>query len=271
MLVSSLALLAGSCDSSSNRIQTVDGNVSIFQPRSASHSLGLRGTKTVALTFDDGPNITATPEILDYLREEGIKATFFLIGNNVDAHPSLVQRIADDGHTLGNHSNSHPNMPTLGKQNINRVYREIADADRKISPFMRPTNRYYFRPPEGAWAEFESSAMNRHPDLVKYIAPVKWDVGGANIYADEYGRPVNRVTNNLIAAADWECWSRKIAPGVCAAGYFNAIQQIQGGIVLMHDRGPNEIVMVKVLVRALKEQGYRFVSLDEIPQMEQFK
>ena len=68
---------------------------------------GHGGERTVALTFDDGPS-PDTPQVLDFLRDENIKATFFLIGREVEKYPEIARRIAADGHEIGNHSYSHP-------------------------------------------------------------------------------------------------------------------------------------------------------------------
>ncbi len=67
----------------------------------------------IALTYDDGPEPVNTPRILDILDEEDVKATFFITGENALAHPTIVQRIHDEGHVIGNHSYSHANFTTL--------------------------------------------------------------------------------------------------------------------------------------------------------------
>ncbi len=66
--------------------------------------------RTVALTFDDGPLPQNTPQVLDALRTLGVKATFFLTGSNVSAHPELARRIVTEGHAIGNHTWSHSNL-----------------------------------------------------------------------------------------------------------------------------------------------------------------
>ena len=66
-----------------------------------------RREHAVYLTFDDGPIPEATPFILDVLRDEGVKATFFCVGDNVRKHPELFQRILDEGHRVGNHTHNH--------------------------------------------------------------------------------------------------------------------------------------------------------------------
>jgi peptidoglycan-N-acetylglucosamine deacetylase len=78
------------------------------------------GGSTVALTFDDGPNPDATPRILDALRERGVKATFFVLGRHADLWPELVRRIADEGHTLGNHGWHHRKLHVRGPGYVRR-------------------------------------------------------------------------------------------------------------------------------------------------------
>jgi peptidoglycan-N-acetylglucosamine deacetylase len=78
------------------------------------------GRRTVALTFDDGPNPEATPRILDALRERGVKATFFVLGRHADLWPELVRRVADEGHTLGNHGWHHRKLHVRGPAYVRR-------------------------------------------------------------------------------------------------------------------------------------------------------
>ena len=67
-----------------------------------------RGEKgTISLTFDDGPDPEVTPRVLDVLREEGVKGSFFVIGRIAEKHPELVQKIVDEGHVVGNHTYNH--------------------------------------------------------------------------------------------------------------------------------------------------------------------
>ena len=92
----------------------------------------LRGAnKTVALTFDDGPNVEATPAILDALKARGVRATFFILGRHAEQWPELVKRVADEGHAIGNHGYFHRKLHfkspsyvrtdlTLGTQAIER-------------------------------------------------------------------------------------------------------------------------------------------------------
>ncbi|MCZ2818541.1 LysM peptidoglycan-binding domain-containing protein [Modestobacter sp. VKM Ac-2984] len=88
--------------------------------------------RTVALTFDDGPLPQNTPDVLDVLRANGVKATFFVRGDQAAAHPDLVQRIVDEGHAIGNHTWSHPDLsqltPAARTAQIERATQTVVDA-----------------------------------------------------------------------------------------------------------------------------------------------
>ncbi len=101
--------------------------------------------RVVALTFDDGPTPDATERILSILRERGVKATFFVIGGALEQHPELGQRIAQEGHELGNHSYSHERMifktPSFIREEIERTDQLIRNTG-----YQGPIQ---FRPPYG--------------------------------------------------------------------------------------------------------------------------
>lgn len=83
----------------------------------------------VALTFDDGPHASNTPRLLDILRARNVKATFYVIGKNVDLYPNIVRRTVAEGHEIGNHTYNHPKLSSLGQD---RVFAEIRKCDDAI-------------------------------------------------------------------------------------------------------------------------------------------
>src|SRR5690606_230382 len=108
----------------------------------------LRGStskREVALTFDDAPDDYFTPQILDVLKNEGVQATFFVVGNRIEAHPEIVRRMVNEGHVLGNHSYNHANLPKLSDSNFRN---QILITDRLIEAITgyKPT---FVRPPYG--------------------------------------------------------------------------------------------------------------------------
>ena len=123
-------------------IWSVVAGLTAQQVRVRNHGTG----KRLHLTFDDGPHPECTPMLLDVLAQCDAKATFFLLGRHAQAHPELVARIAREGHTIANHSMTHPNFRTLGPR---AQLSQIDQADAVLAPFDG-RKRHPFRPPRGA-------------------------------------------------------------------------------------------------------------------------
>ena len=130
----------------------------------------------IALTFDDGPDPTTTPAILDVLRAHNVKATFFVIGARAEQHPELIQRIASEGHTLGNHTYYHRNMTGLSP---NLALKELQDTqaaiDRALGGHFRTT---LFRPPCGAPYITDTDKLPMIQRLMQeqQMYPVMWNI-----------------------------------------------------------------------------------------------
>ena len=114
----------------------------------------------VALTFDDGPSAEWTPKILDILKQKGVKATFFIVGESGETNPGLVQRILTEGHEIGNHTFTHPN---LGETSTEVARLEINATQRLVEALTGRSMRL-FRPPFFGDAE---------PTTPSEIEPVK--------------------------------------------------------------------------------------------------
>jgi peptidoglycan/xylan/chitin deacetylase (PgdA/CDA1 family) len=119
-----------------------------------------RHEKAVYLTFDDGPIPEATPFILDTLKAFGVKATFFMVGDNVRKHPELYQRIVDEGHQVGNHTHNH----MVG---LTHTIKEYSYNVEKANAYIRS---HLFRPPHG-WMRLSQYAM-----LSRKYKVVMWDL-----------------------------------------------------------------------------------------------
>jgi peptidoglycan/xylan/chitin deacetylase (PgdA/CDA1 family) len=125
--------------------------------------------RELALTFDDGPNDAATPELLEVLARHGVRATFFNMGSFARQRPEIVRAVAAAGHLLGNHTMSHPKLSfTSGK----RVRQELADCNAVLEDLTGAAVRF-FRPPFGA----------RRPMVLRAarelgLTPVMWNVTG---------------------------------------------------------------------------------------------
>ena len=123
----------------------------------------------IALTFDDGPNDAATPELLEVLARHGVRATFFAIGNFVRQRPEITPAVVAAGHLLGHHTMSHP---SLALQSAARVRQQLADCNAALEDITGGAVRF-FRPPFG----------KRRPAVLRIarelgLAPVTWNVTG---------------------------------------------------------------------------------------------
>jgi peptidoglycan/xylan/chitin deacetylase (PgdA/CDA1 family) len=120
-------------------------NLLRWVPNALVTTAGPHAQRELYLTFDDGPHPEHTPPLLDLLAEHGAKATFYLIGKQVEGNQALARRIADEGHTLGNHSYSHPRFNTLS---LADQLDEIERTDQVLSA-IDGRSRHGFRSPRG--------------------------------------------------------------------------------------------------------------------------
>ncbi|MDA7424629.1 polysaccharide deacetylase family protein [Thalassococcus lentus] len=139
-------------------------------------------TPVVAMTFDDGPHPKLTPLLLDMLKQRKLRATFYLIGNRVVTWPDIVRRIADEGHEIGNHSWSHPN---LAKRSTTSVLNEI---DRTSDAIFKITGRppVTFRPPYGSFTRRQRLMLYEErnlPTILWSVDPQDWRRPGASVVA----------------------------------------------------------------------------------------
>ena len=117
-----------------------------------------RRRKVVYLTFDDGPVPEVTPWVLDVLDKHGVKATFFMVGDNVRKHPELLDEVKRRGHSYGNHTMHH----LQGRKESLRTYmRDITEADALIDSVL-------FRPPHGLMRWSQAAAIKHHYNVVMY-------------------------------------------------------------------------------------------------------
>lgn len=183
--------------------------------------------KSIALTIDDGPNPKWTPRVLDLLAEEGVRATFFIIGEQVKEHPELTRRIADAGHQICNHTETHP--ITIAGLSEKRVRKEIADAHDRIADATGVVPRF-FRSPGGAWSK---TVLDLTAE--KGMLPIDWAVDPR-----DWAQPgVGRIRRALLKGEE-------------------------GSILLCHDGGGDRSQTVKALktvIPKLKKRGLTFVAL----------
>ena len=204
--------------------------------------------KTVALTFDDGPDPTWTPRILDVLKRRGVKATFFLIGENAAAHPELVRREFAEGQEIGNHSFTHPNMAHVGQE---RVRLELTATQRAIEAILRRSVQL-FRPPYNADSE---------PNSYGELMPVAVAYQSGYVTAGETIDPNDWDTERRDAAGK----VHKLTPDQIVASVLSQLSK--GQAVLLHDAGGDRsatLAALDPLITALQQRGYRFSTIGEL-------
>jgi peptidoglycan/xylan/chitin deacetylase (PgdA/CDA1 family) len=182
----------------------------------------------IAMTFDDGPSAKLTPKLLDLLAARHIKATFFVIGENVAEHPEVVARAAKEGHEIGNHSWSHPNLARMSDDGVRAQLQKTDDAIRAAIG-SRPT---LLRPPYGNLGGRQKKWINEEFGY-KIIL---WDVD-----PNDWKRPGPMVVTNRIMK-----------------------ETRAGSIVLSHDIHPGTIEAMPSTLDQLAEKGFKFVTVSEL-------
>ena len=178
----------------------------------------------IALTFDDGPSAAWTPALLDGLKERGVKATFFLIGENADKNPEIVKRMAEEGHLIGNHTYHHVE--------ITRVPDETAQEEilmtNEVITGITGEEVSYMRPPFGVWQK----NLERKLDVM----PVLWTIDPLDWTTDNEDEIINKV--------------------VTQAG--------ENDIILLHDCYESSVNAALRIVDILQKEGFGFVTVDEL-------
>jgi peptidoglycan/xylan/chitin deacetylase (PgdA/CDA1 family) len=182
----------------------------------------------VALTFDDGPHASHTPRLLDILRARNVKATFYVIGKNVDLYPGIVRRTVAEGHEIGNHTYTHPKLSSLS---TDRVMSEIRKTDDAIvrACGIRPKT---LRPPYGALLQSQRQMIHStfgYPTIMWSVDPLDWKRPGSSV-----------VTSRIVSATN------------------------NGAIILVHDLHGSSVDAMPATVDALLRKGYKFVTVSQL-------
>ncbi|WP_373559784.1 polysaccharide deacetylase family protein [Streptomyces sp. TLI_55] len=213
-----------SCSTLTGVVSPADARGEASADEAASGPVDCRQARCVALTFDGGPS-KPTPELLDLLKREKVKATFFLQGKgHSDTYPATIARMAGEGHEIGNHTWSHKDLTKLTPEQIlaemEPVQQEIEKATGKAPTLMRP--------PQGRTDDDVSKVM-RHLGL----AQILWSVT-----AKDY------------QTTDTELIEKRVLD-----------QTERDGIILLHERYAGTIPAVADLIPALRKRGYTFVTV----------
>jgi peptidoglycan/xylan/chitin deacetylase (PgdA/CDA1 family) len=182
----------------------------------------------IAMTFDDGPSAENTPRLLEMLKQRNIKATFFLIGQNVVSNPDLVRRILAEGHEIGNHSWTHPQLSKLSDDRVTAEITQTQDAIKDASGFT-PT---LLRPPYGAITPRQREWIENRFGLniiLWSVDPFDWKRPGASV-----------ITQRILS------------------------QTRPGAIILSHDIHKQTVDAMPATLDALIAKGYKFATVSQL-------
>ncbi|MCU1349029.1 MAG: glycosyl transferase family 2, partial [Acidobacteria bacterium] len=206
--------------------------------------------KLMALTIDDGPADPFTAQILDELQAVKAPATFFLIGKNAERYPGLVRRIWDEGHEIGNHTYTHPNIGAIPES---RAKLELNTTQRVFQSLIHRST-LLFRPPYNADGEPTSEEEVRpvvlasnlnYITVLEFIDPQDWNVETRNPDGTTHHRTAQEMLNLTIAQLDSE----------------------RGSCILLHDGGGDRsetVKLIPLLVTELRKRGYTFVPVSAL-------
>lgn len=206
--------------------------------------------KTVVLSFDDGPDPTWTPRILDELKAEGVPGTFFVIGEQAERYPAIVRREYRQGCEIGSHTFSHPNLAAVSHR---RAVLELNTTQRALQSILGHST-ILFRAPYNADAE---------PVSAEEVRPIQ--------IASELGYVT---VGELIDAQDWNLYGQdpegnpvRRTPQEIEEEIFHQLGYKKGNVILLHDGGGDRsmtLAVLRTLIPELKRRGYRFGSVSDL-------
>lgn len=180
----------------------------------------------ISLTFDCAWGAEDMSQILDTLKENNVKATFFVLGEWADKFPEIIKRMADEGHDVANHSDTHPHIASLSYDEIKN---EIKDANEKIENVAGRENNL-FRAPYG---EYNDNVISAAEELGFYT--IQWDVDSLDWKNLGKENILNRVTSKVK----------------------------NGSIILMHNGTKDTATVLPEVIKSLKDKGYEFKPVSE--------
>ena len=192
------------------------------------HRRCLVSGKYIAMTFDDGPHPANTPRLLGILRERNIKATFYVIGQSISAHPGVLRQTVNEGHEIGNHTQTHRLLTQLDDDALRW---EIEQSDRAIQSAAPCTVRT-MRPPYGALSQRQRAIIYNefgYPTILWSVDPLDWKKPGPSVVASRIIRNTN-----------------------------------PGAIVLAHDLHAATVSAMPMALDELLYQGYKFVTVSQL-------
>jgi cellulose synthase/poly-beta-1,6-N-acetylglucosamine synthase-like glycosyltransferase/spore germination protein YaaH/peptidoglycan/xylan/chitin deacetylase (PgdA/CDA1 family) len=203
-------------------------------------SVGGRHDKELSITFDDGPDARYTPRILDILRAAGVPAAFFIVGVEAEAAPSLIRRIYQEGHLLGNHTYSHPNVALVTQERTNLEL----DATLRLIEHLTGRSTILFRPPYNADSE---------PQTPDELIPIV--------------RAQKRGYITIGERIDPQDWRAGVKTNEIVHEVMSEVEDGNANVILLHDGGGNRTATIEALpeiIERCRAKGYRFVSLGDL-------
>ena len=208
--------------------------LTFFLPIYASAQILYRGSdlRQVALTFDDGPNMDFTEKVLDVLRRENVKATFFVIGEKAYQFPLVLKDIAKDGHDIGNHTYYHSRITWLSDQKLLEEIQRTSDVVEHITG----KRTEFFRPPFGS-VDREKLRLIQNAGF----KVVMWYGNADDFYHLSWGmRSPQSITRRVMS----QLWG--------------------GNIILMHDDSKQTVAALPMIIDEIRKRGYTFVTLSQM-------
>lgn len=196
--------------------------------------------KVVALTFDDGPHPELTPKLLDILKENDAIATFFVLGNRVEKHPEILVRMLEEGNEIGNHSYDHTDLKKLS---VDRIVSEQYGKTNDIIEEAVGKRALIDRPPYGSMTEEIAQQLGRE-QIMWAVDPEDWK--------PEY-KNANSIYDNVINGTN------------------TGIKVTDGAVVLSHDIHKPTIDAYDKIIKELKNQGYKFVTVTQMIQIAELR
>lgn len=210
-----------------------DGNAtSDFLKQYDSYYIGDATQKKVYLTFDAGYENGYMPQILDALKKNNVKATFFVVSTFMKTNPELVKRMVDEGHIVGNHTMTHPNMSKMSTMEdfkseiepMEEMYKEITGKDMKK----------FYRPPQGVYSELNLKMAHElgYKTIFWSLAYVDWYQDKQPSKEEAFNKLIPRLHN--------------------------------GAIILLHSTSKTNAEILDELIQKIKQEGYEFSDLEEL-------
>lgn len=188
--------------------------------------------KKIYITFDAGYEAGYTPKILEALKKHNVKATFFVVGTLIKSNPELIKEIASQGHIIGNHTMTHPNMSKMGT--MEDFKKEIEPVENLYKELMGEDMKKYYRPPQGIYSEKNLQMANElgYKTIFWSLAYVDWYKDKQPTHEEAFSKLMSRIHN--------------------------------GAIILLHSTSKTNSEILDELLTKIENEGYTFGTLEEL-------